>query len=1167
MSKILLLDEKTVMDKSKKLPFQVNYSRNERVENNEKQQVKDYVERHHEEIGAFINNSVLKLEPEKFLEDKKESKSDKVSFSRSVTRPLQQQSPQHIGALPNKKFENEALLQRLTTAPVKVRKPKDSPASRYFKNPLIDTNREYKIRRKSKKNGRTKYTPRRPMRPNGYVCGRPLPIRAHQQYKGFLNGSEVFRTNSPRSKFLRQLHESVSRKYPELMTSVQSDIKGDIKNLIASHDDDNHSEYSNSSVDCDNEVMNRISVAYQHRFGILQNDKNGQALKQNAGNDKIAASNAMSYVTTVNSTNKKSLRRRKQRRRKKKRNNKLPLHSIKIFVQKPSEGVRDESVISEEMVAYKHCQTRKSITRTSVRRSNLIDVVVGAPGGTQTRGNEENYVVQAMSSAGNNNDSVNNGLKRKIILDPNNILEQDDNFHIFESCLRLNGGTFFGDEAKMPNDLLKLLYNASSHVMLSKNSVLSIGKTGENEIYVICEGHLKVENSEQLLDEHIVIGVETLFKDDVHIPKHRVVSSEIAAIQLKRENFQAVCIAYFKENKILEKFTSSYSFAALLPEYNEKINTLCREEMYSAQTVILNHGKRPGNGYIVVAGIVQLVCRDRSSDAKKGSIVQTYTSGDSFGFHEIFATDKESSKIVGAFVCLNDVSVKKISEENLQKLSFKTVLQKLMHHLSKLELLSRSSLMTQFSVKDLSKFATTTYYQFYKQGKKIIKEGDLGNLMYIIKYGEVSFTKNFVNHNKSTRIDIGHLFKNDFFGEGTVVSKNSTRRATGIANTDTMCLVLPGQDTKKLFGQSLETSLGRIFLERQQADLETDGSTIKASDLLPIKLLGEGSFGKVIYVRNSITGKSYALKQINKTAVRNKHDAKNILAERDILSSLKPHPFICNLIRTFSNDKFVYFLMDGVLGGELFSHMQDVGILDKKDITFYSAQIVVMLDYLHSYDIAFRDLKPENLLITNTGYLKLVDFGLSKVIVGDTKTFTVCGTPTHMAPEVYAGRGHTKMVDWWSFGVLIHEFTFGHVPFVGSTPQGIYLEILSYSASYESFEFPPSVQSNITSIIKRLLNPDPKNRINSSGAKSKSIFSDKFFEKFSWVDLMKSMIRPKYVPKIIDSYDTSNFESSNSKNSSNNTSIEALHFAPILSKDNVVEADLKNKKSGWWKDF
>ena len=142
----------------------------------------------------------------------------------------------------------------------------------------------------------------------------------------------------------------------------------------------------------------------------------------------------------------------------------------------------------------------------------------------------------------------------------------------------------------------------------------------------------------------------------------------------------------------------------------------------------------------------------------------------------------------------------------------------MMFHFSKVEILSRLRLMTKFSVGALSKFATSTNYNFYKAGKTIVKEGDVGSHMYIIKFGEVGFTKNLANHNKSMRVDIGHLFKNDFFGEGVVVSRKSTRRATGIAIVDTLCLVLPASSTKRLFGNSMATTLGRIYLQRKQAD-------------------------------------------------------------------------------------------------------------------------------------------------------------------------------------------------------------------------------------------------------------------------------------------------------------------------------------------------------------
>ncbi len=1185
MSKITLTGDNIILDKSKTLSGQqcVNYSRNERVENIEKQQIENYVERHHEDVGTQLNNGIYRLDPGKILNENMESKTAKVHLVRSGNKSYQE-TP--IGFLPNAKFENPEL-QRILSVPDNVRKPKSSPASRYFKTPTVANTKKFTRKIKKGKSQRSKYTPRRPIRPNGYVSGRPLPVRAQQQYTGYLNGSEIFRTNSPRSKFLRHLHQTVSRKYPELATPRNSNEifdKGDVVNNL---DDETNSETStssySSSIDIDEDLATRISIAFQQRFGItdIKVSPNLHKLPTQetiAEYDAFASkSNNKMEINTTKQSKKSSRRRRKKRKKKRKGNIKQSLQSMRIYVQQPNKSTENKELISQEEIAYSYCHTRKSVTRISMKSGQFVSAMKNIKSKSHKNNSsnddnekifDKNYVVQAMSTKSTN---VNKG-DAKITSDSSNISIQDDNFHVFESVLRYDGGDFFMDEGKVPKELISLLYGASTYISLSKNTKLQIGKNGEDAMYVICEGHLKAENSQELLDDHIVIGTEILFKDDINVVPYNVVSAEIKAIQLKRENFQAVLIAYYKSKNLLEKFTSSYAFAPLLPEYNEELNKLSVEDRYTENSIIINQGKIPGNGYILLEGSVQVIRRDRSSNAKNGSIVQTYTKGESFGFYEMFATDKESSKIVGDVVCVNEVVVKKISEGSLQKLTWKTLLQKLMFHLSKVELLSRLSLMKQFSMIDLSPFAISTYYQFFKRGKKIVKEGDVGSHMYIIKYGEVSFTKSFVNHNKSTQVDIGHLFKNEFFGEGTVVSKNSTRRATGVADIDTLCLVLPGSDTKRLFGTSLQTTLGRIFLERQQADLDTDGSTIKANDLFPIRLLGEGSYGKVIYVRNSTTGKSYALKQIKKASIRNEDDTKHVLREKDILSKLNPHPFICNLIRTFKNDEFVYFLMDAVLGGELFSYMQKVGLVGKKDIVFYCAQIVVILDYLHSNEIVFRDLKPENLLITNTGYLKLVDFGLSKVLPDGIKTFTMCGTPTHMAPEIYAGKGHDKSVDWWSFGVLVHEFIYGHVPFIASTPQDIYSSILSYSSSYDTHKFPPTVSNDVSSFIKRLLNPNPEHRlgVKDSDTKSNPIFSDNFFGgNFSWVDLMKSMMRPKYVPKVIDSYDTSNFGCETSSGNNNTfTNKEALGFnQPISNGDEIVEINLQNKQSSWWKDF
>ena len=287
-----------------------------------------------------------------------------------------------------------------------------------------------------------------------------------------------------------------------------------------------------------------------------------------------------------------------------------------------------------------------------------------------------------------------------------------------------------------------------------------------------------------------------------------------------------------------------------------------------------------------------------------------------------------------------------------------------------------------------------------------------------------------------------------------------------------------------------------------------------------------------------------------------------IIQERQILSTLKSHPFICKFIRTFRTTEHIYFLMEAVLGGELYSRMQKDGIFNSHETVFYCAQIALILDHLHSNKIILRDLKPENLLFAKNGYLKLINFGLSKVLL-EGKTYTTCGTPTHMAPEIYSGKGHNRSVDWWSFGIVAHELVYGHVPFVAPSPHDIYSEILVYSSSYNTFDFPTTTPSgSCSSFIKRLLNPHPDSRLGMhyEGEVNK-IFLDEFFkDRVSWIDLMKMHTKAKYIPQVVDSYDTTNFQNGTNE-------IIDLGFSEKVDIHLSNSNSPKERELDWFKDF
>lgn len=183
--------------------------------------------------------------------------------------------------------------------------------------------------------------------------------------------------------------------------------------------------------------------------------------------------------------------------------------------------------------------------------------------------------------------------------------------------------------------------------------------------------------------------------------------------------------------------------------------------------------------------------------------------------------------------------------------------------------------------------------------------------------------------------------------------------------------------------------------------------------------------------------------------------------ERAILGDVSGHPYITNLMASFSDRDFLYLLLDYVPGGELFSYLRKLRRFEEGMARFYAAEIVLVLEYLHEQQggVAYRDLKPENLLLDAEGHIRLVDFGFAKRLGnkdGSTETYTLCGTPEYLAPEVIRNNGHTTAVDWWALGILIYEFLTGYPPFWHQNP----IEI--YKQSVAIFSTPPPQRQSST---------------------------------------------------------------------------------------------------------
>jgi serine/threonine protein kinase len=276
----------------------------------------------------------------------------------------------------------------------------------------------------------------------------------------------------------------------------------------------------------------------------------------------------------------------------------------------------------------------------------------------------------------------------------------------------------------------------------------------------------------------------------------------------------------------------------------------------------------------------------------------------------------------------------------------------------------------------------------------------------------------------------------------------------------------------------------------------------------------------------------YALKVMDKSEIISKKMTKGVMREKNVMASVE-HPFISNLVSSFQDKQQLYMLMSYVQGGELFGLIYNVskkGYLSNDAAAFYGACLVEALAHLHSRNICHRDLKPENILINRSGYVVLVDFGFAKVVLD--KTFTTCGSPEYMAPEILLGKGHSESVDHWALGVVLYEMLVGQTPFihVGATKMTLFRRICN-----STFAFPNPkkhgiyVSDEAKSLIKGLLSKKSSERIGSSlTLGDEEISTNPFFRGLLTeyrTAFLSEKVAPPWLPDIDNELDASYFGS------------------------------------------
>lgn len=302
-----------------------------------------------------------------------------------------------------------------------------------------------------------------------------------------------------------------------------------------------------------------------------------------------------------------------------------------------------------------------------------------------------------------------------------------------------------------------------------------------------------------------------------------------------------------------------------------------------------------------------------------------------------------------------------------------------------------------------------------------------------------------------------------------------------------------------------------VVSEIEVTDVTREGCEKASPDQFDLlRVLGQGSFGKVFLVRKKVghdSGTLYAMKVLKKATLKVR-DRIRTKMERNILADVV-HPFIVKLHYAFQTEGKLYLILDFLRGGDLFTRLSKEIMFTEEDVKFYLAELALALDHLHSLGIIYRDLKPENLLLDSDGHIAVTDFGLSKENLED-KAYSFCGTVEYMAPEVVSRKGHSFAADWWSYGVLMFEMLTGQLPFQGTNRKETMTQILKAKLG-----MPDYLSSEAQSLLRGLFKRNPTNRLCSGPDGIDDLFGHCFFSTIDWEKLKAKKQDPPFKPTVV----------------------------------------------------
>ena len=666
----------------------------------------------------------------------------------------------------------------------------------------------------------------------------------------------------------------------------------------------------------------------------------------------------------------------------------------------------------------------------------------------------------------------------------------------------LQGSAGFLFSSLSPQELEQVVMAMSKQDCKPGHAIITQGEDGD-AFYIVETGNFDIEvNGNKVASR----GAGAAFGELAllyNCPRAATVIASTDAVVwgLDRQTFRYM-IASTREDQlaaIIDTLRQVKLLSSLSDEQLNKIADAVQEMSFEAGDKIINKGEEGNSFYMIKTGDV--LCTEIGSGDQKDIPLKE---GSYFGERALLLAEPRAANVIAQ---------KKVTCLMLDRKAFVELLgplRDLLDHNLKLRVVSALAVLSGLSEKEKDVMADSFQTFEVAQGAKVLKQGAKNDTFYVVKSGKVQGPKGEMGAG-------GHFGEKALQGDDTADGDYIATEPLvvfGISRSEFEAMRAKAASMKDAPGAAAGASGGDEVGMR-------DMKTVKSTDLEIMRTLGAGTFGRVKLCRHKPTGKAMALKILQKAQIVAYGQQKNVMNERDVMAMMD-HPFVLKLMATYTDRNCLFMVLEYVAGGELFTLLanQPTGCLSSEDAKFYGAGVIAGLGALHEKYILYRDLKPENMLIDSEGFIKIIDLGFAKVV--KDRTYTLCGTPEYLAPELVLGKGHGKGVDYWAVGVLIYEMLCGVSPFADDSQDQM---IICKKIVKGKYNFPGWMRDkDAKDIINKLLTAKVTQRLGCKKGGVKDIMEHKWFKGMDWDVLQAKKMASPWVPPLKDTFDTSHFD-------------------------------------------